>query len=143
MTTRARLSKAVEKEGEHTNLMRAALNGDLEVMKVLLTDGADVNERNAEGRTALMFAAANSQTEAAKALLDHDADVNLVANDGGTALILAASAGDIELIRLLLSKGADPSRRYVQDERTALSLAREKNYEEIAQLLEAAGAEQS
>ena len=42
--------------------MRAALAGDLEELKALLHGGADVNERNDEGRTPLMFAAINRET---------------------------------------------------------------------------------
>jgi ankyrin repeat protein len=65
--------------------------------------------------------------------------VNATANDGGTALMLAASSGEIEIVRALLSKGADVSGRFTQTGKTALILAREKDYIDIAELLQAAG----
>jgi ankyrin repeat protein len=56
MTTRGQMSESAEHEGGHTELMRAALEGETETVKRSLESGADVNERDAEGRTALMFA---------------------------------------------------------------------------------------
>ena len=63
MTTRAQMSESAEHEGGHTNLMRAALQGRTEELRILLGGGADVNEKDDEGRTALMFAVTNIQTD--------------------------------------------------------------------------------
>ena len=93
MPTRAQISKVEEQRGGHTDLMRAALTGDLDTVRSLIAGGADVNERNADGRTPLMFAAINRETSCAKELLENGADVNAKANDGGTALMFAASEG--------------------------------------------------
>jgi ankyrin repeat protein len=90
-----------------------------------------------------MFAAVNMHTDSVKALLEHGANVNVRANDGGTALMLAAAAGEIEIVRALLSKGADASGRFTETGKTALMLAREKDYTDIAQLLQAAETEQA
>ena len=98
MTTREQMSESAEHEGGHTNLMRAALEGQTETVKTLLESGADVNKRDDEGRTALMFAVTNMHTDSAKALLKNGADVNVTANDGSTALVLAASSGDSEIV---------------------------------------------
>ncbi len=68
--------------------------------------------------------------------------MNVTANDGSTALMLAASSGDSEIVRNLLSKGADVSAKFTETGKTALMLAREKDYTEIVQLLEAAEAKQ-
>jgi len=138
---RAQLS-AIETQGGggHTQLMRAALAGDLKTVKMLLKSGADPNGRNDEGRTALMFAAINRKTSCAKELLRYGAEVNVVANDGGTALLLAASEGDSELVEILLNKGADVSARFHKTENTPLKLAREHGYDDIVRLLQAAGA---
>jgi len=94
MTTRAQMSESAGHEAGHTQLMRAALEGQAEQVKRLLEGGADVNEKDYEGRTALMFAATNMHTNVAKTLLRSGADVNVTANDGSTALLLAASSGD-------------------------------------------------
>ena len=142
MTTRAQMSESAEHEDGHTNLMRAALEGRTEAVKTLLEGGADPNEKDNEGRTSLMFAVANIQTDAVNLLLDHGADVNATAIDGCTALMLAASSGDSGIVRALLSKGAYVSGKFIATGKTALVLAREKSYTEIAKLLQAAGAEQ-
>src|SRR2546425_309562 len=132
MPTRAELS---EVEDGHTELMRAALQGDTAAVKSLLAGGAEVNAKDNEGRTALMFAVTNLHSETARELLEHGADVNASAHDGGTALMLAASSGDIESVRALLSKGADSSDRYVRNGKTALTLAKENNHVNIVELL--------
>src|SRR5260370_34635562 len=115
--------------------MGAALDGDLESVKLLAGDSAKVNEKNNEGRTALMFAVVNRHTKCAKELLQHGADVNAKANDGGTALMLAASAGDTELVKAMLARGADVSGKYIETGQTALMIARDHGYDEIVQLV--------
>jgi uncharacterized protein len=142
MPTRTEISESEEGDGGHTDLMRAALEGQTETVNALLKGGADINARDREGRTALMFASVNRHTDSAKTLLEHGADVNVRANDGGTALMLAASSGEPEIVRALLSKdaGADVSAKFTETGKTALDLARDKNLTDIVHLLEAAEA---
>jgi ankyrin repeat protein len=65
MTTRTELSEiAADKDG-HTELMRAALNGDTGAVKALLAGGNDANAKDSEGRTALMFAVINGHRDTA------------------------------------------------------------------------------
>lgn len=47
MPTRAQLSEAAEQRCGHTSLMLAALEGETETVKSLLSSGADVNEKDA------------------------------------------------------------------------------------------------
>jgi len=142
MPTRAQVNKVDEHQGGNTNLMRAALDGDLESVKLLAASGAQVNERNNEGRTPLMFAAINRHTESAKELLAQGADANAKADDGGTALMLAASSGDKQLVQLLLAHGADASNKYYKTGQTAITIAREHGFDDIVQLLQEAEARQ-
>lgn len=54
MTTRDELSEIEEtKKADHTELMRAALEGDTASVRALLVGEADVNAKDSEGRTAL------------------------------------------------------------------------------------------
>ncbi len=140
MTTRAQMSESAKHEASHTELMRAALEGQTAWLKVLLEKAADVNETDNEGRTALMFAVTNMHRDSANVLLEHGADVNLKANDGCTALMLAASSGESDLARALLSKGADVTAKFRESGKTALDLAKERGHTEIVELLQAAGA---
>jgi ankyrin repeat protein len=68
--------------------------------------------------------------------------VNVRANDGLTALILAASSGDTEIVRELLNRGADVSGKVVQTGKTALMLAKERDFTDVVELLRAAGAKE-
>ena len=58
----------------------------------------------------------------------------------GTALMLAASSGDIKIVRMLLDRGADVNGEFALTGKTALMLATEHGYADIAQLLKQAGA---
>jgi uncharacterized protein len=135
MTTRAELSVAEECMHHHTALMRAALDGNTETVKELIHQGADINQRDENGRTALMFAVINTHYQTMKVLLEHGADVNAKSNQGGTALMGAASAGDLRMAQALLAKGADVDARLSDTNESAATLAAKHGHAEIARLL--------
>ena len=56
--------------------MRAAIQGYVAVIRTLHANGADVNARDANGRTALILAAAADKRDAVKVLLESGADSN-------------------------------------------------------------------
>jgi hypothetical protein len=72
---------------------RAAEMGDLPGLKALLEKHADIDSRDAVGRTALMLATLHGQTNAVGVLLAYGADPNAADADGTTPL-QAAKAGD-------------------------------------------------
>ena len=135
MTTRAELSAAEAYEHGHTALMRAALDGDVETVKALIDQGADINQRDDNGRTALMFAVVNMHYETMKVLLEYGADVQAKSTVGGTALMGAAMAGDLTMVQALLDKGADVHVRLLETNESAGTLAASHGYAEIARLL--------
>jgi ankyrin repeat protein len=103
-----------------TSFIRAALAGDVDVMRVLLESGADPNIRTVEGTSALMAASgmnwvANQSTynhgeaaylEAIKLCLEHGADINAANSLGFTALHAAAARAPESIIQLLVDSGA-------------------------------------
>jgi ankyrin repeat protein len=102
-----------------TAFLRAALAGDISLMRLLLEKGADPNISTLAGTTALMAAAGvnwmSDQTfteskedlmEAVKLCLDKGADVNAKNSMGVTAVIGAANRGSDEILEFLVKRGA-------------------------------------
>ncbi|MHC9539479.1 MAG: ankyrin repeat domain-containing protein [Vulcanimicrobiota bacterium] len=65
-----------------TPLHSTALKGDLEMMEVLISHGADVNARDEKGRTALHIAASSEKLKLVEALIAAGADTNMKDKDG-------------------------------------------------------------
>lgn len=71
---------------------------------------ADVNARDADGKTALIWAALWSGTaENMKVLLNAGANVNARTEDGRIALMAAAGFSTADNVKVLLNAGADAS----------------------------------
>jgi uncharacterized protein len=97
-------------EHSRTGLHYAAMNGNLQIIAILIKANAKLNVEDPLGDTALHLAADRSQTEAAKLLLDVGAKVDPQNKDGMTPLMIAASRGNLELVQALLAKGANPAK---------------------------------
>ncbi len=69
--------------------MEAAKKGQSEVAKLLLDNGADVNYKNKNGKTALMRAAEKGQSEVVRFLLQCGANSDIRNKDGDSAWDLA------------------------------------------------------
>ena len=89
----------------------AAMRGDVEAVKALIAEGADVNEAQGDGMTALHWAARNRDGGLVRTLIEAGAEVGAGTRIGHyTALHMAAEAGAGEVVELLLGAGADPER---------------------------------
>lgn len=119
--------------GELTALVYAARTGSIEVAKVLLEAGADVNQTTRYGWSPLLAATHNQNYQMAKFLIENGADVNLANKGGWTPLYLATDnrnieGGDyptrtpdmdtLEFIKFLLDSGADPNARIIESTET-------------------------
>jgi ankyrin repeat protein len=106
-------------ENGATPFLRASQSGDLELMKLLLSKGADAKITTVLGVTALHVAAGigwvegityewspSATLEAVKLLLDLGLDVNAQADTGRTALHGAAHKGRADVIQVLADHGA-------------------------------------
>ncbi|HEY3318420.1 MAG TPA: ankyrin repeat domain-containing protein [Coriobacteriia bacterium] len=75
-------------------LAAAASHGNLGLMELYLSNGAEVDARTGDGGTPLMRAAGSNQLEAAELLLAHGASIGLKRGDGFTAASLAATLAE-------------------------------------------------
>lgn len=96
------------KNGE-TALMEASFQGHLELVKFLLSRGADVNLRDRKyGNTAVMWASVKGRTAVIEELvLRHRADVNVQGHHGSTALLEAALGNHFGTVEFLVGHGAN------------------------------------
>jgi ankyrin repeat protein len=119
-----------------TALMYAADTGQMEVVKYLVTNGADVNAQSKGfGRgTALIYAAASNRLEIMEYLIERGANVNAMTGNKETALFWAAAQGHIDAIKILLKNGADTELKNKKDQ-TALDVAKELNRNKVIELL--------
>jgi uncharacterized protein len=97
-------------DDSRTAMHYAAINGNLQIMAILIKADAKLDPVDPLGNTPLHLAADRGQTEAAKLLLDAGAGVDVQNKDGMTPLMIAANRGNLELVRGLLVKGANPSK---------------------------------
>jgi hypothetical protein len=94
---------------EHTAdrlLHRAAAKGNLEIVKLLLDNGADVGARGESNRTPLHCAANAGTIPVAEVLLAHGADLEATDETGQTPLFAAIRSEKWEIARFFEQRGA-------------------------------------
>lgn len=119
-TPRARMRDGSPRIVFATALMRAAFSGDLELVKLLLSYGADPHIVSKDKETTLMAAAGTGfingyskgrspaeRLEVVKLLVQLGEDVNAADNYGITPLMVAANLGEMPVIKYLMDQGAD------------------------------------
>ena len=88
-----------------TALIAATASKNFNMVKLLVENGADVNETNYLG-SALTAAIYVGNFDIASYLINNGADVNYAAGDGTTPMLVAAQTGQAEMIELLAKEGA-------------------------------------
>lgn len=93
-----------------TTLIAAASSGHLDMIKLLMSRGADPKKNNWYG-SALHCAAEAGQCESIRVLLDSGMSIDLIDDFGRTPLHCAMYARHVPTIELLLDLGAEPNAR--------------------------------
>ena len=119
-----------------TPLMAAALNGRLDIVRRLRTQGAELDPR---GWTPLIYAATGGHDDVVAYLLDQGANINGQSPNGTTALMMAVRESRASTFDLLLRRGADVQRRN-ENGASALDWAKRGNETAMAEKLRRAGA---
>jgi ankyrin repeat protein/beta-lactamase regulating signal transducer with metallopeptidase domain len=119
----ARAEAAAKSEERATgSLHRAVADADLEQIKLLLTQGTNINAEDEKGRTPLHTATIQGRVDAILLLAAHGADLDVRNRQGRTALYYAASNGScrsgsrVAVVQHLLALGADPTIADLSDE---------------------------
>ncbi len=120
----------------------AALNGRVDIAKLLLARGADVNAASHGGfeMTPLFCAIYNGHRDIVEMLLAAGADANARLTGGKTTVHFAARGGYTEIAALLIAKGVEVNTKDEYGE-TPLGGAAGNNNRAVAELLAAKGAE--
>lgn len=92
-------------------LLQAIDKGDLEQVKKLVKEGADIDVELSNGMKPIHVAVATGQADITAFLLESGADVNSRSIKGISPLNLALDTRNIDTIKVLLSKGARYSGR--------------------------------
>jgi hypothetical protein len=121
-------------ELKNRQLIEASRIGDIEKVKKLLKEGADVNAKNGYDATPLHLASLHGHVEIVKLLIENGADVNAKSSYDVTPLHFAAYYGHIQVVKVLLEHGADPNIMN-KDGKAAIDLAFEKGYSDIVNLI--------
>lgn len=122
-----------------TGLMLAAWEGNLPMMELLVSRGADVNKTNEVGEQALLIAAWRGRLDVVKWLLAHGAQLNR-GPLAWTALHYAVFAGQSEVAQYLIDQGADINARSTNGS-SVLMMAAYEGHEELARKLVSLGAD--
>ena len=86
--------------------MLAAINNQIELAKVLIQRGADVNK---PGWTPLHYASTRGHREMMRLLIENEAYIDSESENGTTPLMMAAYFATPLAVKLLLEEGADPT----------------------------------
>ena len=124
---------------------------NIELMKLLISKGADVNGRNGYYDTPLIYAMLdheNINNEVIKILLEAGADVNQPNAYGMSPFIGACASGDLELVKLLHQYGGDVNAQNVslmenddyQKNSTPLQYAEKYGHKQVVDFLKKNGA---
>ncbi len=103
------INKSISKEKASLNklLLSASFYGNLETVKYLILNGADIEATDKLGETALMLAARTGHLELVRHLIDNGANINHRDNRDRTVLMYAVSNVHLEIVQYLVGKGAD------------------------------------
>merc|ERR1711916_17487 len=114
----------------------AASIGNVEVVRLLIQLGVDVDGLDVWGETALILAAQCDHIDVIPVLLDEgNADINKTGTEGDTPLIRACCWGNDYVVRVLMEAGADPGIANEAGD-TVMDVARHSERTAIIEILE-------
>nr|CDJ80356.1 Ankyrin and K Homology domain containing protein [Haemonchus contortus] len=153
--------RSTRDEELHTALMEAAMDGHLEVARILIQAGAPVNLTSESYESPLTLSCCGGHAELAKLLIDAGANIEETNDENYTPLMEAAREGHVHVVKILLENGAQVNAttdetmetaltglysngadlNFDYDGRTALMKAAKNGFVEIVEFLVSKGAD--
>lgn len=128
------------------DLVNAAIQGNLDKVKMLIKNGAKINIRDSRGTLPLVGASTTGRLEVVKFLISQGADVNASANlnrnNNINSLMIASANGHLEVVKVLVENGANVNAK-TNDGGTALMMASAYGHLKIVDYLIENGADSS
>ena len=118
-----------------SGLMIGAWEGNIDLMRLFISRGGDINRTNANGETALLLASWKGRAEAVKWLIERGARINAPDNQW-SALHYAVFNGQTDLAKYLIDQGADVNARSTNGSSVLMMAVYEGHEELIKPLLE-------
>ena len=103
----AQIAPSAEEISAYTGLHAAAAGGDVGEIDRLARQGADLNARDASGRTPMMVAAFRLDDAAVRALIEAGADPNALEHQSYDVVTIAAVLNDLDTLKLALAAGGN------------------------------------
>lgn len=104
------LEYLIKQRGMNVNvgnpLYWTSYNDQLDAVKYLVENGAEIDREDLEKRTALMAASSSGSLEIVKYLVENGAEINREDREKSTALIKAAN-GSLDVVKYLVENGAN------------------------------------
>ncbi|MCP5369834.1 MAG: ankyrin repeat domain-containing protein [Rickettsiaceae bacterium] len=119
----------------------AAINGHVDIVKILIKYGADVNKQDVWGHTSLYYAAGCGHVNIVGILVENNANVNTKDPCSGSILHAAAYNGHVDIIKILIEN--HNTNIHIEDKYglTALHYAAINGHNAIVKLLVTYGAD--
>jgi TonB family protein len=116
-------------------LPRAALDGDIAIVRKILSNKVDLERRGPYNSTALLLAADRGLPEMVSVLLKSSANPHAVDQVGRGALIFGAGSGNADVVRLLLAAGLKANEKDIYGDTALMAAASSGNPESVDLLL--------
>ncbi len=123
-----------------TALHLACARNHVEVAKVLIEHGADLNQQDGSGNSSFILACAKGHLETIQLLIKHGANVEMPNGNGWTPLLVAVDQDQVAAAKFFISQGANINAEYPNG-RNALMKAAELGNEQLVNLFIEKGAD--
>jgi uncharacterized protein len=137
---KADVNQQTKNKNPSSSLHACTQEGHLDVVKILVENGVDVNRLGIANQSAIRVATRNGHLEIIKYLIVHGANFDdKSADDRATPLESAAGKGHLEIVKFLVEKGANVNHQDKELD-TPIGEAANKGFVEVVKYLLSKGA---